>query len=215
LCESLSCHPGIERGTVEGLRGESRAKVWCLGPAAREAPDAAWLELVPIAGQIDVLELGTKPRLPLIGDGFVAPIGAGRHAVGATYEHRPWEVERASAFNTQRLARFFTHIGLAPRIVRRHPPLRGVRAVTSDRTPIISALPRSDGANDWMNAGHGSSGTITAPLGAACIAAMLAGDFAPLTTEELAQFGAERFAVRQRRRGLRHGASAVNQRPGH
>ena len=218
LCAALRDHPRIlpigEVGSdaLDGPRDE--ATVLCVGPDVGEFPGAGFLEVRPVWGQIDTMATGSRAAVPLVGDGFVSPLAGDLCAVGATYEHRPWDAARATDFNTARGRRFLTRIAPGSFLsMRAGHSMRGVRAVTSDRVPIIGRLDAPDRvAPCWLNLGHGSQGTVTAPLGAVCIAAMLAGDFAPLTTVELAGLAPDRFIARQRRRGLRHGAVATRTR---
>ena len=72
---------------------------------------------------------------------------------------------------------------------------RGVRAVTSDRLPVMGF----DGGV-WFNLGHGSHGTTTAILGAEIVASAIAGEVAPVTTDLLDLVRPGRFRERQKRR---------------
>ncbi|NJN53212.1 MAG: hypothetical protein HC809_17095 [Gammaproteobacteria bacterium] len=126
--------------------------------------------------------------------------------MGATYEQTPWTTQRATAFNLERAAACWqriTGVGLSATPI---DVARGSRAISSDRLPVIGAL---KDAGIYVNLAHGSNGTATAPLGAAIIAELLGGTFAPATRAEIAAIAPTRFIERQARRGYRHGARPV------
>ena len=148
-----------------------------------------YLEVGPLAGQLDRFPCDRPPRLPIVGDGIIVPDNASVWA-GATYEYRPWDPDRASQANAARYAGFF---GAEPGPMLKR--FRGTRAVTSDRLPVIGA----DG-DTWFNLGHGSHGTITAIFGAEIIASALNGEVAPATSDIRALLEPARFRRRQLRR---------------
>jgi tRNA 5-methylaminomethyl-2-thiouridine biosynthesis bifunctional protein len=182
--------------------------VLCNGAAANEFAQARFLELVPVAGQIDRVDVRIGAGVPLVGDGFAIPDSLGC-SIGATYEHRPWTVERASAFNVERLERWLRGLLGVDVRARSVASLRGVRAVSSDRLPIVGALFDADGCavpRVLVNAGHGSHGTVSAPFAAECVASDIVGEFAPRMRDHGAAWSSWRFRERQARRGIRHGA---------
>ncbi len=148
-----------------------------------------FLEVAPLAGQIDRFACAEPPRLPVAGRGVFLPARRSVWA-GATYEHRPWQAADATKANAERWERLAAHP--AGRWIER---FRGVRAVTSDRLPVIG----SDGAA-WFNLGHGSHGTVTALLGAEIVASTLNGEVAPVDREVLDLLAPGRFRARQERR---------------
>lgn len=155
-----------------------------------------FLEVAPLAGQIDRFASDAPPELPIAGRGVFLPAGRSVWA-GATYEHRPWPAADATSANAERWMRLS---GRPPG--RSMERFRGVRAATSDRLPAIGR----DGAA-WFNLGHGSHGTVTALLGAEIVASGLNGDAAPADREILDLLAPGRFRERQRRRPspfLRH-----------
>lgn len=165
----------------------------CAG-AVRQCAAAAFLELVEVAGQMDIVAIDERPRLPVVGDGYLAPIALGV-AAGATFEHRPWPVDAATAHNLRQLSgRRHRWIGRA----------RANRAVASDRTPIVGEL----AAGLTVSSAHGAMGMTTAPFAGAIIASRLTGDFPPLQRSVEALVEPARFRRRQARRGYRFGASA-------
>ena len=147
------------------------------------------LEVTALAGQIDRFGCNDPPLLPIVGDGTIVP-AAGSVWAGATYEYRPWATQDATSANAERFQRLF---GSAPgRSIER---FRGIRAVTSDRLPVIGL---DEGS--WFNLGHGSHGTTTAILGAEIVASAIAGEVAPVTIDLLELVRPGRFRERQKRR---------------
>ncbi len=147
------------------------------------------LEVTGLAGQMDRFGCSRPPRLPIVGDGTVVPAAESVWA-GATYEYRPWATQDATSANAQRFQRLFGRA--AGNSLER---FRGIRAVTSDRLPVIGL---DEGV--WFNLGHGSHGTTTAILGAEIVASAIAGEVAPVTTDLLDLVRPGRFRERQKRR---------------
>lgn len=225
LCRDALQHPLIEYRTGVTARAatinadsvriatrngvlEADHIVLCAAAATNSFTQARYLELVDVAGQIDPIELARPPAIPILGDGFLAPL-AGGWGVGATYEHQPWPPQQATAANLQRFARWWRGLTGDDTPRSAGAPSRGSRAVASDRRPIVGGAYDIDGQRLprlLLNTGHGSQGTASAPFAAECIASELAGEFAPATRTELATISSLRFRLRQARRGLRHGA---------
>ena len=147
------------------------------------------LEVTGLAGQVDRFVCTNPPRLPIVGDGTIVP-AAGSVWAGATYEYRPWAAQDATSANAQRFQR---RLGVAPGVSIER--FRGIRAVTSDRLPVIGL-----DAGSWFNLGHGSHGTTTAILGAEIVASAIAGEVAPVTIDLLELVRPGRFRERQKRR---------------
>lgn len=224
LCPRLLEHPRIEqrvaqvtaietdsahaRLTTDTGTFDTEQVVLCTAAASNAFAQTHYLELVPVWGQLDVVDLDPAPALPLVADGYVAPLGD-RCGIGATYEHRPWSGAIASDANLNRAAGWWTAVTGRPFTATRHATARGARAVTSDRNPVVGSVYDRDGIalpRLWLNTGHGSHGLSSAPFGAECVAAMLTGEFAPATAAELTSIASLRFRERQARRGPRHGA---------
>ncbi len=152
----------------------------------------SYLELTGIGGQMDLFRVPHMPTLPLVGRGSLVP-GANGLWVGATYEYRPWPAGDAELANAKRLADWTKTVPDAA-----IASFRGIRAVTSDRLPIVG--PDAPQERVWFSLGHGSHGTVTAPFGAECIASQIVGEVAPADTEMLELLSPERFHERQLRR---------------
>ncbi len=180
-----------------------------------------YLELTGIGGQMDLFHVPHVPAVPLVGRGSLVPDArepsAGEASstadaqgssgmspvaggvlpcklwVGATYEYRPWPDGGAERANARRLSDWI-EAPPGPAIAS----FRGIRAVTSDRLPIVG--PDTDEEGVWFSLGHGSHGTVTAPFAAECIASQIVGEAAPADAEMLQLLSPTRFRERQRRR---------------
>lgn len=184
LSEALCHHGGIE---VAASPSEHPSPVVRATGSNIDGFDT--LEVTGLPGQMDRFGCNHAPHLPVVGDGTIVP-AAGSVWAGATYEYRPWATQDATSANAQRYQRLF---GNAPGESLER--FRGVRAVTSDRLPVIGL----DGGV-WFNLGHGSHGTTTAILGAEIVASAVAGEVAPVTTDLLDLVRPSRFRERQKRR---------------
>lgn len=175
------------------------------GAQTRAFGEAAYLELAPVQGQVDLVALDAAPSVPLVGNGYLVPLeGDGRAgqrvALGSTYEYQPWGEDRATASNLTQLA------GRTHRWLGR---FRGTRSVSSDRTAIAGPLYDAEGralTDRFVTTGHGSAGNVSAHLAAALLAARISGDCPPLARPLEAALSPLRFRERQARRGFRHGA---------
>ncbi len=184
LCRSLLDHPRIR---VTSDEPEDGIRVLANGSGITEyLPD---LEVAPLPGQADMFDDGGL-RLPVLADGYARP--AGRFCwVGATYEYRPWPPGDATAANAERFQKLF---GRAPGASK--GLFRGVRAVTSDRTPVIGRA----GPDTYVSTGHGSIGVASAALAGEWIASLICGEPPPVSREVEALCRVGRFRERQERR---------------
>ena len=184
LCRSLLDHPRI-RFTSDAP--EDGIRVLANGCAVTESlPD---LEVAPLVGQVDRFDVD-RLRLPVLADGYARP--AGRFCwVGATYEYRPWPPAAATAANAERFRKLF---GRAPGLSKGF--FRGIRAITSDRTPVIGRA----GPDTYVSTGHGSIGVASAALAGEWIASLICGECPPVSREVEALCRVGRFKERQQRR---------------
>jgi len=200
LCRALLDHPRITTAAEAVCSHPSATPlVLACGPACHQFESARYLEIAPVHGQLDLVATARLPAAPMVGNGYLAPTGS-LLAAGATYEHRPWHPEQATQRNLAQL-------GARDYQWRRR--IRGTRSVSSDRLPVAGYLYGPDAlplAGKLVSTGHGSMGTVTSHVAGAVIAAMLTGDFAPLTRDLEAAMSPLRFRERQARRGFRHGA---------
>lgn len=205
LAQALVRHPRIRLRLGQPAPTAARPLVLACGAAVRPFPAAAFLEIVEVHGQLDLFALDAPPKLPVVGDGYLAalpqsfastfgePADGAQVVVGATYEQRPWPVSRATAHNRRRLGqRPHRWLGRA----------RATRTLASDRIAIIGEL-----APDlYVSTAHGSMGMTSAPFAGAHIASLVSGDFPPMQADLEAVMVPSRFHSRQARRGYRLGA---------
>ena len=198
LIRALLDHPLISLHTNPASVDRARVTVLANGVLARSHDAARYLELAALPGQAELCAHPAPPAAPIVGAGYMAPCRGGM-VVGATYEYRDWQPGEAQAVNLERWLNTGVHRG----------SFRAARTITSDRLAIVGALFSREGemvSGLRVATGFGSSGMSSAPLAAECIAAELAGEFAPVTRELGAALSSERFRKRQARRGLRMGA---------
>ncbi|MXW50567.1 MAG: tRNA (5-methylaminomethyl-2-thiouridine)(34)-methyltransferase MnmD [Gammaproteobacteria bacterium] len=194
LTRALLDHPLINLQLRRSVPLGTRPLALACAGAVRRCAGASFLELVEVGGQMDIVAVDERPHLPVVGDGYLAPIASGV-AAGATFEHRPWPVEEATAHNLRQLE------GRRHRWIGR---VRASRAIASDRTPIVGEL--AEGLT--VSTAHGAMGMTTAPFAGAIVASRLTGDFPPLERSVEALVEPARFRRRLARRGYRLGASA-------
>lgn len=209
FCRTLLDHPRIHLCTNRALDAwPDHPAVLACGGASRHFPGAGYLELADIGGQIELLQPAVEIAAPLscaiVGHGYLAPADTGGIGVGATYEHRPWSVERATHANLEHS----TRLGLRDYAHAGHH--KALRCVSSDRAPVIGVLTDLRGdvlEGRYVSTGHGSMGTVSGHFGAMLIVAQLLGEFVPASPQLLASVEPARFRLRQARRGYRFGAT--------
>ena len=192
LTRALLDHPRIAVHLGQSAPVGIRPLVLACAGATRAHASAAFLETAGVHGQVDIVRMDECPRMAVVGDRYLAPTAYGI-VIGATFEHRPWPVDEATAHN------------LKPVCDRPHRwigRVRATRTMASDRTPIIGEL----GQDLYVSTAHGAMGMVSAPFAGAIIASRLAGDFAPLDPAVEAIVDPDRFRKRQARRGFRLGA---------
>jgi tRNA 5-methylaminomethyl-2-thiouridine biosynthesis bifunctional protein len=251
VCRALLEHPGIEFApaaitgwtrTPDGRQlhaGDRRQPeifpVVVLATAADlcRFEAAAHLPLRTLQGQISTLPAtaaSARLRLPVCGDGYLAPALDGRHSLGATYRPDATALDVDAAGHCDNLGKIrTTDAALAAALGQPDPNAldgrAGLRCVTPDYLPLVgpapqleeflealaplrrdarTALPRT--GRHWpglyLNAGHGSRGLAYAPLCAALLADLIEGRPRPLARDLVRALSPARFLVRdlQRRR---------------
>ena len=105
-------------------------------------------------------------------DGYITPSYEGTHFVGAHYRHNDMNETPTGEDTTEILSRLYRTL---PTISNLEVTSSRVcfRASTHDRMPYIGELPSHDGAGLFINAGHGSRGLVTAPLGGEIVARLM------------------------------------------
>lgn len=193
-------HPMISLRKAPSTAFATAPALIAAGPRSNDRDDLANLEILPVAGQLDVFR-GSTLRCALLGEGYAVPIDGGHTAVGATYEYKPWAPGKASEHNLALASQLGLHS-----VPAASQAFRAARAVTSDRTPIVGATRTSE---LWISAGHGSMGATFAPLAGEIIASLVCGEVTPVSSALLQTLAPTRFEARQAKRGLKHGARAV------
>ncbi len=193
LTRSLLDHPRIDVRLGQRAPQYARPLVLACAGAVRDHAQAAYLETAQVHGQVDIVTMDVRPRIAVVGDGYLAPVGCGV-VTGATFEHRAWPVRRASESNLR---------GVSGRSYRWKGRSRATRTIASDRTPIVGELERGL----YVSTAHGSMGTVSAPFAAAMIASRMSGDVAPVHPAVASLVAPQRFRRRQARRGFRMGAA--------
>lgn len=199
LIATLTANDRIERVSepLQGLDTDEPVILAC-GIGTHAFAPTRYLEIAPIAGQLDVVAADHSPRLPVVGRGYLAPTPDGLLAAGSTYEHRPWDPDEATRTNLAQLE---------GRTFEWRYRCRGIRTVSSDRTAIAGPLFDADGRvvpHCYVSTGHGSAGNVSAHLAAAVVTAQIMGDCPPLARPLEALLSPQRFRIRQARRGFRH-----------
>jgi tRNA 5-methylaminomethyl-2-thiouridine biosynthesis bifunctional protein len=126
------------------------------------------------------------------GNGFVAPLPEGGHAIGATYQHDDFDPTVRAADHRENLQRAES---LVPGFTRGLHPMElggwtGFRTTVPDRLPIFGET-AIEGV--CIAGGLGSRGLLWAPLGAELLASQLAGDPLPLARDHAGAISPQRF----------------------
>ena len=161
--------------------------------AKRLLPQAR-LALSPVRGQVTYLPPDPGRRLEVIvsGSGYVAPIGDGRHCVGATYHHDDPDAGVRLADHRENLERAESMLpGFTEGVDERAlTGWTGYRTTVPDRLPIFGAA-AAEGVH--LATGLGSRGLLWAPLGAELLASQLAGEPLPLPRDHAGAISPRRF----------------------
>jgi tRNA 5-methylaminomethyl-2-thiouridine biosynthesis bifunctional protein len=160
---------------------------------ARLMPEAR-LRLSTVRGQVTYLPPSPQRSVARVvsGNGYVAPIPGGGHAIGATYQHDDYDPTVRPQDNRQNLERAesllpgFTH-GLAPASLG---GWTGFRTTVTDRLPIFgeTIIP-----GVCVAGGLGSRGLLWAPLGAEVLASQLCDEPLPLSRDHAGAISPRRF----------------------
>ena len=193
LTRALLDHRRIDVRLGQRAPKDVRPLVLACAGAVRDYPPAAYLETAQVHGQVDIVTMDDRPRLAVVGDGYLAPAACGVVA-GATFEHRAWPVRQASESNLR---------AVAGRPYRWKGRARATRTIASDRMPIVGEL----APGLYVSTAHGSMGMVSAPFAAAMLSSRMTGDYAPVDPAVAELVAPERFRRRQARRGFRMGAA--------
>ena len=133
---------------------------------------SSWIPLEAIRGQ--TVQAQSSPvsaslRTVISYDGYITPEYDGVHFIGAHYRHNDMSEEPEQSDTNEILSRLYRTL---PNISNLAVASSRVcfRASTHDRMPYIGALPLHETPPLFINAGHGSRGLLTAPIGGEIIA---------------------------------------------
>ncbi len=197
LCSALLEHKNIAVVRRAAEFDKQALNVLCTAGGTRSFPGCEHLEISQIHGQLDYFDSNQlQARLPVVGNGYLVPTQSGC-VLGASYEYTPWPADKARAHNEQ----INQHLTQSADLTWLSHE-RGVRAVSSDRMPLIGCLDTEQPL--WIATAFGSLGTSAAPLAAAMLASQILGWMPPVSAEVENLTDPNRFARRQARRGIRH-----------
>ncbi len=195
LCNEFLAHSGIERSArlYESIDDSTSTVVIATGNHQVLGEAGSFLEIAQLEGQIDtfdIVESQRMPRVALLHEGYIAPSDIGLTA-GSTYEYQTWPRGQATQRNLQRIVELVGDFGWIHKTA-----FRGNRATTSDKLPVAGQLK----SGIWLNLGHGSSGTTSAPFCGEIVASLITHELPPLFSTALRQLAPQRFLERQKRR---------------
>jgi tRNA 5-methylaminomethyl-2-thiouridine biosynthesis bifunctional protein len=160
---------------ADGSSATGEHAILCGAHEITSFPQTSWVPLEAIRGQTaqarTTLESQTL-RTVISYDGYITPPYDGVHFIGAHYRHNDMNETPTGQDTTEilsRLYRTFPTISDLPVTSSRVC----FRASTHDRMPYIGQLPSHDESKLFINAGHGSRGLVTAPLGGEILARLI------------------------------------------
>lgn len=252
LCQALVAHPRIrvvtgaeafalqrEDGLWQARQGDrllasAPVAVLCTASEVLRFPAAAHLKLKRIRGQITSLPATASSRAlrsVLCAEGYIAPVRADEHTLGASFNFQRDDLELSAAEHADNLGmlrQISPHLAEALHSERLDPQhLQGraaFRSTTPDYLPLIGPLVdaaafsaayialgkdasrRIDTPAPWLeglyvNCGHGSRGLISAPLAGELLAAWLDDEPLPLPRAVAEACHPSRFLLRELIRG--------------
>jgi tRNA 5-methylaminomethyl-2-thiouridine biosynthesis bifunctional protein len=160
---------------ADGSSARGVYTVLCGAHEITSLPQTSWVPLEPIRGQTaqtSASQGSLSLRTVISYDGYITPSYEGTHFVGAHYRHNDMNETPTREDTTEILSRLCRTL---PTISNLEVTSSRVcfRASTHDRMPYIGELPSHDGAGLFINAGHGSRGLVTAPLGGEIVARLM------------------------------------------
>jgi tRNA 5-methylaminomethyl-2-thiouridine biosynthesis bifunctional protein len=194
--------------------------------AAREFEQTALYPVSPLRGQISHVEsnaVSIKLKQVLCSQRYLAPAGAdGQHCIGASYIKNATDTDLSDEEHSENLQK----LGALAELMALSPDLpvagrAGIRGASQDYTPIAGQVPDPDllewrygGAQHqiaeeskirrlpglYISTGHGSHGSVSCPIIAEHIAALVCDEVSPLPQTLADVIDPIRFIHRQRRR---------------
>lgn len=154
---------------------ETEAVVLCGAHEITKLTVSSWVPLEAVRGQTVQARSSLKSaslRTVISYGGYITPEYDGVHFIGAHYRHNDMSESPNDDDTGEILSRLYSTL---PSISDLSVTSSRVcfRASTPDRMPYIGALPLRNTPQLFINAGHGSRGLLTAPLGGEIIARLM------------------------------------------
>ncbi len=184
----------------DGTANSFASVVLCGAHDIQKLSLTSWIPLEAIRGQTTQTTptpASARLRTVISYDGYITPQQEGLHFIGAHYRHDDFDAEPKDLDTQEILARLYRTL---PDISDLKVADSRVcfRASTYDRMPYIGALPNTEGPNLFINAGHGSRGLLTAPLGGEIVARLIEGKALDHLGEAAGICSSERLAAKGR-----------------
>lgn len=171
--------------TVEGTRwrvtfhnGESALAeilILCGAYEISKLEPTSNIPLEPIRGQTAQVKTSSdsSPLKTVISyDGYITPEDNGLHFIGAHYRHNDMNDSPVDSDTSEILSRLYRTLPTISNLTTSSSRVC-FRASTHDRMPYIGKLPSATKLPLFINAGHGSRGLITAPMGGEILARII------------------------------------------
>ena len=161
--------------SADGAAALGTHVVLCGAHEITSLAQTSWVPLEAIRGQTALTSASRNTeaiRTVISYDGYITPAYDGVHFIGAHYRHNDMNDTPTDEDTTEILSRLYRTF---PTIsdLRVSSSRVCFRASTHDRMPYIGKLPSQSNTNIFINAGHGSRGLVTAPLGGEIVARII------------------------------------------
>jgi len=154
---------------------ETETVVLCGAHEIAKFSATSWIPLEAIRGQTAQAhssQASASLQTVISYDGYITPEYNGVHFIGAHYRHNDVSEEPNDSDRTEILSRLYRTLPTISNLTVASSRVC-FRASTHDRMPYIGVLPLQDTPQLFINAGHGSRGLLTAPLGGEIIARLM------------------------------------------
>lgn len=163
----------VSLGTGEEITSD--VVVLCGAYEVTRLTQTSWIPLEAIRGQTarsPATSLSAQLSTIISFGGYITPADDGSHFIGAHYRHDDMNETPTESDTIEVLSRLYAAL---PSVSGFVPTSSRVcfRASTHDRLPYIGRIPLKSGPPLFINAGHGSRGLITAPMGGEILARII------------------------------------------
>jgi tRNA 5-methylaminomethyl-2-thiouridine biosynthesis bifunctional protein len=155
---------------------DSEVVILCGAHEITHLAQTSWVPLEAIRGQtaqVQASPVSSSLETIISYGGYITPANDGVHFVGAHYRHNDMNEEPTEQDTTEILSRLYRTL---PTLLNLTTATSRVcfRASTHDRMPYIGELPSRDTHPPlFINAGHGSRGLVTGPMGGEILARLI------------------------------------------